>query len=636
MTPKLRADILAVSHNLVKARVYVDAAIEPGRHDFRIVAPQGSTLAWFDVNTRPEVFEKEPNNDCAAAQPIEFPILMNGVVNQRDYDCFKFDARAGQTITFDLAAGRNESGLDGVLSLLNADGVEIAYVDDYYWFKDPHLVHTFAKDGPYYLRVLGTSESGGRTNDYRLLAGQMPHIYHAMPLGGQRGKSVEVSLFGNNLADIEEVVLGNNLIEAEIVSRSDRTTKIRLDIPKETPEGIYRLHIAGATLPVPFVVSGLPEITVTTASAGKKQSPVPVTLPVVANGVIDAPGTGHFFTFEVDEPQTLLLAVDSFRFDFHLDPIVILYDETGKRIAYQDDPTTNSAKEPANVDPHLVFSLPQAGRYTVQVRDTAFRGDPNYPYRLTLKRAEPTFITGIVGTDDTLFRGRKHIVMVQVRRLEGWDTPVEVFVGNLPAGATAPKSVIVPTEPTRFRGTCAEEHLLDGTKVEYPLDIAADAPLGLYHLRFHARGVRDGQVVERELVPQYWFAPLKRIMGFSQAPDMAATIADLPPLVLGIPERTTVPASGQTTIQVVVTRLDGRDSALELRPANLSAGLAIEPVTVRPGSTLADLKIAASGKGPFSAIIEGVCDGKVLARSHPLEIEVRTTRSRNEDRSDED
>jgi hypothetical protein len=319
-----------------------------------------------------------------------------------------------------------------------------------------------------------------------------------------------------------------------------------------------------------------------------------------------------------------------------LDPIVLLYDDAGNRIAYQDDPTTNSAKEPANVDPHLVFALPKAGRYMVQVRDVAFRGNPNYPYRLTLKRAEPTYLAGVVGTDDTLFRGREHIVTVQVRRLEGWNTPVEVRVENLPAGVTGPESVIVPVEPTRFKGTCAEEHILDGTKVEYPLKVAADAPLDLARIRFRARGEMDGRVVERELIPQYWFAPLKRIMGYSQGKDVYATIADLPPLVLETPERTTIPPTGEGALQIVISRLDGGSSPLELRPVNLSAGLVIEPVTVRAGSTLADLKIAATGKGPFSAIIEGVAGGKVLARSHPIEIEMRANRSRSEERTDED
>src|SRR5262245_29968750 len=61
-TPRITAKILEVRHNQVRARVHVDPAAEPGRHDLRLMAPQGSTIAWFAVGTRPESVEKEPNN----------------------------------------------------------------------------------------------------------------------------------------------------------------------------------------------------------------------------------------------------------------------------------------------------------------------------------------------------------------------------------------------------------------------------------------------------------------------------------------------------------------------------------------------------------------------------------------------
>src|SRR5438128_5005472 len=140
-TPEVSGQVLEAHHNLIRARVHVGPAAEPGRHDLRVIAPHGSTVAWFDVGTRRESFEKEPNNDIAHAQPVTFPLLMNGIVEAGDYDYFKFDARAGQTLTFDIAAQRFESPLDSVLSLLDEKGTELAYVDDYYWFKDPPLTY---------------------------------------------------------------------------------------------------------------------------------------------------------------------------------------------------------------------------------------------------------------------------------------------------------------------------------------------------------------------------------------------------------------------------------------------------------------------------------------------------------------
>src|SRR5436190_22810568 len=103
-TPRITGQLLEVRHNLLRARVHVDSAAEPGRHDLRVIAPHGSTVAWFDVGTRRESLEKEPNNDLAHAQPVTFPLTMNGIVQAGDYDYFKFEARAGQTLTFDIAA----------------------------------------------------------------------------------------------------------------------------------------------------------------------------------------------------------------------------------------------------------------------------------------------------------------------------------------------------------------------------------------------------------------------------------------------------------------------------------------------------------------------------------------------------
>src|SRR5207248_7594140 len=82
---------------------------ETGRHDFRIIAPHGSTINWMDVSDRKEIFEKEPNDDRQHAQPIEFPVLVSGTVKAGDYDYFRFnrseERRVGKEGRADGAAG---------------------------------------------------------------------------------------------------------------------------------------------------------------------------------------------------------------------------------------------------------------------------------------------------------------------------------------------------------------------------------------------------------------------------------------------------------------------------------------------------------------------------------------------------
>lgn len=56
-TPKLSTEILAAEHNQVRARFHLDSKAEPGRTDFRLIAPHGSTLGWFEVGARGDVRE---------------------------------------------------------------------------------------------------------------------------------------------------------------------------------------------------------------------------------------------------------------------------------------------------------------------------------------------------------------------------------------------------------------------------------------------------------------------------------------------------------------------------------------------------------------------------------------------------
>ena len=619
LSPKLRAEIVHAAHNLVRARLHLDPSAEPGRHDFRLIAPHGSTVAWFDVGTRAESFEKEPNDSIEKPQSVEFPLLVNGTIKAADYDHFRFVARKGQTLTFDLNATRNGSPLDPVISLHDDAGTELAYSDDYYPFKDAHIVYTFERAGSYVLRVFGTGESGSDTSDYRLTAGDMPQVDHALPMGGQRGTEVEVRLSGANLSNIEEVVLGDGLAAARVLSCNPRTATVRLKIPQSPSTGIYRLHVAGATLPVPFVISDLPEITLGSDAGHNKQQALPVTLPVVANGVLDRPKDAHYFSFSIEEPQTLLLAADSMQLGFMLDPLVAIYDESGKRIAYQDEPTTNTGRDPANMDPHLVAVLSKPGRYTAMVRDNAFRGDPTYAYRLTLKRAEPSFSLKVIGTDETLFRGRENIVTLRVRRLEGWNAPVEVWAEDLPEGVMAPKIVVQPLN-TPFRNTCGEEHILDGTNVEVRLQVSANTPLALSQIRFKGRGIMEGRTVEREAYTRYWWRVNQKVMGDAQTGRLHATIADPPELVLSAADKVNVTAGKVASIKVLVDRFDAGNIPIEIA-AEAPKGISVEPAIVQGSATTTVVKVTSTIDHPASIVLVGKTDGRLLGKSHPIIID---------------
>jgi len=554
-------------------------------------------------------------------------------VKPGDYDYFRFTAKAGQTVTFDVLATRNGSQLDSVIDLLDSAGTLLDYSDDYYMFKDPHLVYTFTRPGTYFVRVYGSGESGSDNADYRLTAGEMPQVDYAMPSGGRQGQMVEFDLSGVNLASISRVTLGDGIATGEIASKSAKSARVRMRIPDTVSPGAYRLHVESAdqgpaTLPTPFVVSALPEITVRGGAARRKQDPLPVQLPVIANGVLDANRAADYFSFRVDAPQTVLLQVDSMQLGFMLDPMVAIYDESGERIGWQDEPTTNTGRKPVNLDPSLAIHLPKAGRYTAIVRDSQYRGDPNYVYRFTLKKAQPDFTATVLGTDETLFRGRENIVTVVVRRVEGWNTPVEVWAENLPAGVTA-RAVVAPPVNTPYRNTCGEEHKLDGTSVEIPLKVDGAAPGALSQIRFRARGVMDGQTVEHEARTHYWWKIRQNVLGYAETTPLYATIADAPQLVLTTPDKVSAPRGKSVRIKVVVARMDDGVQPLEIA-AEPSAGVVVEPATVAPGETLADVQIINSTEKPTSLTLVGKVGGKTIGYSHPILVDAKAAAAAKE------
>jgi len=618
-SPKLKATVLTSDAYQVTARITVAADAEPGRHDLRLIAAHGSAISYFDVSNLAERQETEPNDDRSKAEPLVFPALVNGILKAADYDYFRFPAKAGQVLTFDILATRNGANTDAVLSLLNQKGEEIAYSDDYYGFKDPHLVHRFAADGTYYLRVYGSSEAGSDTSDYRLRAGEMPQVDLAMPGGGRQGKIVEITLQGVNLGAIKQVTLGDHLAEGEVLSAQANQARIRLTIPAGLATGEYRLHANGAALPVPFVVGPFDEVTVADGSARRRQDPKPVTLPVVANGIIDRPKAADYFVFRVDEPRTIVLDAQGMQLGFLTDPFVAIYDESGKRLAYQDDPTTNTGKEPANMDPHLVFTLPKAGRYIAMVRDAQFRGDPTFLYRLTMKYAEPDFAIRAIGTDETLYRGRTNTVLVRVRRLEGWNTPVEVWAENLPPGVTA-KPVIAEPKNTPYTGTCGETHYLDGTNIELQFEVDRNAPLNLAGIRLRGRGIMAGRTVERAGRARYFKARIRHI-GDAEENELRTVVADAPGVVLAVPQNLTLDAKNAAAFTAIVTRLDdGNKEPLELTLESAADGLALQPLAVPAAETRADVKLLAAHQASGEFVLVGRVAGNIVGKSHPIRV----------------
>jgi hypothetical protein len=161
VTPAPAANGAKSATRSIKAKMTVAADAPLGTREFRVASTLGlSSLGQIVVVDEPVVVESGPNNTPAQATPVTLPCVVCGRIEvAEDVDCFKFPARAGQTLTFEVFGARLEDKihdlqkhLDPLIALLDADGRELAANDDAL-FSDSLLTYTVPKDGIYILQI---------------------------------------------------------------------------------------------------------------------------------------------------------------------------------------------------------------------------------------------------------------------------------------------------------------------------------------------------------------------------------------------------------------------------------------------------------------------------------------------------
>jgi hypothetical protein len=600
--PDIRGQVLSSDFFSVKARISVGPNVPVGLHDYRLRTPSGTHVGVFHVGSLPRLNEIEPNNDLKHAQNITLPVMIDGIVDNDDYDVFRFHAEAGQALIFDVMATRAGSRLDSTLTILDEHGAELDFIDDYYIHKDPYLSFAVKKTGDYFVRIAAAAEpiatlfDGGRYSSYRLVAGAVPHMLHALPAGARRGATNEFRISGLNLQNVDRVVIGDSLAEGKVIAATADSLTIRMPVPSSVAPGRHPLRaFAGsfeAPLQLQMVISDLEEKLASPARS--RDNPQSITFPVALSGAFDRKKARDFFAFDVQAGERLVFDVDSMKLGFLDDPLVAVYTQDGKLLASHDDRLQQNGDEPPNLDPYLVYTFEKAGRYMVMIRDCAERGNPNYVYRLAIYQARPDFDLKALTPELTLYRGRTVPLPVRVRRFGGWSSPVDVWVDNLPPGVTGERMTAEPKD-TIVKDNCALDRQLDGTNVRLPLHVAADAPAGDYPLRLHARGVMDGRVVEHTAEILYWWEHVGKVTGSVEEQKLFATVTDLPQVVFEAPESVSVAPGKVARLQFLVRRYDDGKATLRIDPEMPIPGVKFENNEVPPGKPNAELKLTATG-----------------------------------------
>jgi hypothetical protein len=215
---------------------------------------------------------------------------------------------------------------------------------------------------------------------------QAPTLAGLSLSGGQRGTAVDLTLTGTNLAG--PVALACDFpakvsFPADAGNGTDNAKlRARLEIAADAPVGLHTLRLLtkdGVSNLRPFCVDELPQV-VRADGNRTKAAAQPVPVPAVVLGRVD-PEASDFYRVTVKAGQRLSFEVLARRAGSPLDPILFLHDaRTGRELPgglADDSPGLQT-------DARLTHTFAQAGDVLIEVRDSTYRGGPDFHYRLRI------------------------------------------------------------------------------------------------------------------------------------------------------------------------------------------------------------------------------------------------------------
>ncbi len=407
---------LATARGLTNPVVfYVGQLPEFSKPPAKVVDELGPGLA---ARFRPAVATKPPEGPVS----ITLPAVVNGQIAAGGVDRYRFQAGKGQHLV--VAASARElipyisdavpGWFQATLTLYDASGKEVGYVDDFRFHPDPVLDYEIPGDGEYVLAIRDAIYRGREDFVYRITVGALPFITGIFPLGGKAGAKTPVELKGWNLP----------------------VTRMKPDTRGKTP-GVYPLSVRrGEWLSnrVPYAVDALPDRLEREPNNPPKGAQ-PVRLPLIVNGRIAAPGDSDVFRFEGRAGQEIVAEVWARRLDSPLDSVLKLTDAAGREVAANDDAEDKGAGLLTHqADSRIQVRLPAKGTYYLHLGDAQRNGGPEYAYRIRIGLPQPDFELRVAPSSLTVRGGMSVPFTVYALRRDGFAGEIALGLKDAPRG----------------------------------------------------------------------------------------------------------------------------------------------------------------------------------------------------------
>lgn len=517
----------------VKAELTVAHDAPLGPRELRVATPQGiSSIGQVVVVADPVAVEADDkaNDRPDTAQPITLPVAISGTIGKvEDVDWYRLEAGSGQTVVFTIWGNRLQNKihdlqthLDPILQLHDAQGRELAANDNHH-FADPALTHTFREAGTYYLQVRDTTYAGNANWTYVLQVTSGPVVSSVFPLAVNPGRTATLAANGVNF---------------------DRAKPIGLDVPETSRPGpgLFTLPTdAGASLPVPLVVTPLPLLSEQDDAPEAPETAQPLGLPVALSGRLGEANDLDSYRFEAKKDALYSFEVVARRAGAAIDPILRIVDAKGKMMVEVDDTFGK--------DPRIEWKAPADGVYAVRLGDLHSRGGEAYGYVLLAEPARPDFVVKTDPDKLNLGPGARTPLFVKVERRGGFAGPVVCRLEGLPPGVTA-SPLTIPA--TMTQGLIVVAAAADAKPAAGPIRLFGEAESA------------DGSLIREATPTQEIYMPgggrsvypvATMVLGVTDPSDIT---------VEATPDRITLEPGGTVTLDVTVTRSAGYDKAVNL------------------------------------------------------------------------
>ena len=209
------------------------------------------------------------------------------------------------------------------------------------------------------------------------------------PPGGKQGTTVEVTIAGTDLDDVDKLVFGH----AGITAAPKMTTPTELEktpkamagqftvqIAADVPPGVYEVAAVGRfgmSNVRWFAVGNLNEVMETPGNNSPEKA-VALAIGSTVNGRVEA-SNYDFLSLTLKQGERVLLNCAGQRLDSRIDPTLVLINPAGREVA--------RVRDTVGQDPVLDYTAPVAGTYLVKLYDAIYGGGPDYFYRLTASAA---------------------------------------------------------------------------------------------------------------------------------------------------------------------------------------------------------------------------------------------------------